>query len=99
MEHSLHLSAQHFVAGAAPNPAAALLKRVHEALDRTMSDEENLDLDNLEAELADMGFGGEDDPIPEGEEAAIPFKATDTIGKAMALVKQVHVFSFGFSTT
>lgn len=90
MEHGLHLGAQHFVSASAPAPGRAILKRVQEVLDRTMSDDEELDIDQLNDELAALGFDGESDPIPEGEEAAVAFKATDTIGKAMALIKQVR---------
>lgn len=39
-----------------------------------------------------MGFDpdSENDLILDSKEAAVPFKATDTIGKAMALIKQVY---------
>jgi hypothetical protein len=91
MEHTLHLAAQHFMSASAPAPGQAILQRVHDVLNRSLSEAEAFNPDTLDEELREMGFDpdSENDPIPDGEEVAVPFKATDTIGKAMALIKQV----------
>ena len=91
MEHSLHLSAHHFVKGVTPTPGHAVLKKVHTAFQNTQwGEDRDLDLDGLNEEL-----GGIDDVVDceydsdDEDEEGVPFSISDTIGKALALLTQV----------
>lgn len=93
MEHSLHLGAGHFVKGVAPTSSRKILKKVHRVV-QDAHDSGAYDLDQLDAELADIEDGGEDgdgDEVADGEDSEVEFEVADSIGKALALVNQVSI--------
>jgi hypothetical protein len=98
MEHSVDLSAKTFVQAVSPSSAQAILKKMKKALQVASNDSSGtFDLDDLEARLDGFEF---DDDEKEGdnnekegddgeEEGAMEEDASDSIGKALLLVKQV----------
>jgi hypothetical protein len=91
MEHSLHLGAGHFVRGVAPTSSRKILKKV-QCVVQNACDGEAYDLDQLNAELADIEDGGEGgvaDEVADDEDNGVEYEAADSIGKALALVNQV----------
>lgn len=95
MEHAVHLGAGHFIKVVSPTSARALVKKIRKAFRDAQLDDDNIDFDALEADL-----GGDDDNEQEeddtnnaddeaDDEAAADFTVGDTIGKSLALVKQV----------
>jgi hypothetical protein len=87
MEHSIDLSAKHFVNAVAPSSTRKLLKKMKNAFDGVELDDD-LDLDALDARLAECDLDDvEDDEEASGES----FDMGNSIGKALALVKQVSV--------
>jgi hypothetical protein len=85
MEHTLHLAAKHFVKDVSPTLASALLKRVKGAMVNVTGEDNEMDLDALNAELDSIEAEiGEDD-----EADAKDYDVTDTVDKALALVTQV----------
>jgi hypothetical protein len=91
MEHSLHLEAGHFVKGVAPTSSRKILKKVQRAV-RKACDDGACDLDQLDAELADIEDGGGDgdgDDDEDDEDSQV--EVADSIGKALALVNQVSI--------
>jgi hypothetical protein len=85
MEHSIDLSAKHFVNAVAPSSTQKLLKKIKHAFEGVELDND-LDLDALDARLAECNF--EDVEEEEDEGSGETFEMGDSIGKALALVKQ-----------
>jgi hypothetical protein len=105
MEHSVDLSAKTFVQTVSPSSGQAILKKMKKALRVITTDGSgSFDLDALDECLVDLDL---DDPTNEGaseqievdnsgedsEEGALDAEAVaaDSIGKALALVKQVCI--------
>ncbi|KAF8997519.1 hypothetical protein BDQ17DRAFT_1429030 [Cyathus striatus] len=103
MEHAIHLSAKHFVQTVAPASTSNLSKNIKAALKKS-SHKGDLDLDELDKELAEINLEAENEDEgaaeakSESEEVAIKgddddnytFHPGDSLGKALALVKQIH---------
>ena len=83
MEHAVHLGACHFIQVVSPTSARVLVKKIKKALRDAKIDDTGIDLDTLEADPVD-----EDDDDDDASEAE-DFSVGDTIGKSLALVKQV----------
>jgi hypothetical protein len=97
MEHSVDLAAHHFIQEVSPSTARKLITKVKAAFQDANPDSENPDLDDLNARLAD--FDGEDldnsadNGCSDGSEAnnyGVVLDVADSVGKALALVKQVR---------
>lgn len=92
MEHSLHLAAKHFVEAVAPVSPTSIRKKVKAALE-SARDEGQLDLDHFDNALAALDPDGNEDPHDGGgdsEDGDAEFTSGDSLGKALALVKQVR---------
>lgn len=92
MEHSIDLAACHFVQEVSPSSTSKLLKKIKKAFEGAdISD--TVDLDELDSHLAGFDFsaseeeGGGDEDVPDADFSQ--FDIADSIGKALALVKQV----------
>ena len=100
MEHAVHLGAGHFIKVVSPTSAHTLVKKIRKAFRNAQLDDDNIDFDALEADLG----GNDDDEQDEDDtnnandkaddEAAADFTVGDTIGKSLALVKQVSMFQY-----
>lgn len=88
MEHSIDLSAKHFVNAVAPSSTRKLLKKIKHAFEGVEGVELNndLDLDALDARLAECDLDDLEEDEDEG--SGETFEMGDSIGKALALVKQ-----------
>ena len=89
MEHSLHLGAGHFVRSIAPTTSSAVVKRAKRVFNNARARKGD-DLDRLDAELADIK-DGDDTGREAPDDDEYEFAVADTVGKALALVKQVGV--------
>lgn len=89
MEHSVDLSAKTFVQAISPSSPRQILKKIKIVLKTADEDGSGtLDIDDLDGRLADFDFDEEsedDGEDGEGDKVA----AADSVGKALALVKQV----------
>ena len=86
MEHSINLSAKHFVNAIAHSSTQKLLKKIKNVFDGAeLADD--LDLDVLDAHLAECDLDDVEDE--DEDESGELFDMGDSIGKALALVKQV----------
>ena len=91
MEHSIDLSACHFIQDVAPSSTSKLVKKVKEVL-QDADIEDNIDLDALDSHFSNLGFGGDDTATDEVDEGVFDqFDIADSFGKALALVKQVQI--------
>ena len=90
MEHSIDLTACHFIQDVAPSSKQKILKKIKHAL-QDADVEDTVDLDALDAHLALGDFNGNDDSEGEDgdEENFNNFDIADAVGKALTLVKQV----------
>ncbi|KAG6806576.1 hypothetical protein H0H92_010774, partial [Tricholoma furcatifolium] len=84
MEHSLHLAAKHFVEAVAPASPKSLRKKIEAALSRAR-ELGALDLDELDKALSQFNLDALDDMNEEDD-----FTPGDSLGKALALVKQIR---------
>jgi hypothetical protein len=90
MEHTINLAACHFVTAVSPTSTRQLLKKIKAALKCAETDGEYVDLDALDAGLNGLdNEGGGDEEDDDDEDVDGEFRVGDTIGKALALVKQV----------
>ena len=96
MEHSVDLSAYHFIQEVSPSTARKLITKIKVAFQDADLDSENPDLDDLNTCLAD--FDGEDldnstdnghSDESEANNHGVILDIADSVGKALALVKQV----------
>lgn len=92
MEHAVHLAAAHFVTEVAPTSPSKLVKKVKEALHAVATDADSADLAALNEQLSAFEIDGDADPDDSDDEAG-DGDLSDTLGKALALVKQVRFFS------
>jgi hypothetical protein len=95
MEHAVHLGAGHFIKVVSPTSAHTLVKKICKASHNTQLGD--IDFDALEADLRgnDDDEQAEDDTDDEADDkAAVDFTVGDTIGKSLALVKQVSTSQY-----
>ena len=94
MEHAIHLGAGHFIRVVSSASRCNLVKKIKKAFCDAELDVDNIDIDTLEADLE----GGDDDDNDDDNDSDAAFDAAppaddfsvgDTIGKSLALVKQV----------
>ena len=95
MEHSIDLSACHFVQEVSPLSTSKLLKKIKDAFENAnISD--TVDLDALDSQLSGFNFAadkeGDDQESDDTHANFLEFDVADSIGKALALVKQVCKF-------
>jgi hypothetical protein len=89
MEHLIHLAAHNFITHIAPTTSSRLAKKVKAALRSahdTGKDQDKIDLDQLNSDLADALNCNDND---NDEALDDEFDVADAVGKALALVKQV----------
>jgi len=91
MEHAIHLGAGHFIKTVSPTSTPALMKKINRAFCNTQMHDETVNLDALDAGLSGFGeeYDGNDQDDDGDDEESSEFGVGDTIGKALALVKQV----------
>ena len=90
MEHTLHLGAGHFIQVVSPRSGRILVKKIKKAFHDAKLDDDNIDFDALEADLGgDNNDTDDDDDDDNAASEAAEFSVGDTIGKSLALVKQV----------
>jgi hypothetical protein len=96
MEHSVDLSARHFIQEVSPSTAQKLIAKIKAAFQDADLDSTNPDLNDLDTRLAD--FDGEDldesgdnghSDESEANNHGVVLDVADSVGKALALVKQV----------
>ena len=91
MEHSIDLAACHFIQDISTSSTQKIVKKIKHAL-QDVAVGDTVDLNTLNAHLAAGGFDSDDDLDGEedgDEENFTDFDVADSIGKALALVKQV----------
>ena len=92
MEHALHLGAGHFIQVISPRSGHILIKKIKKAFHDAKLDDDNIDFDALEADLGgDNNDADDDDDDDNAASEAAEFSVGDTIGKSLALVKQVSM--------
>lgn len=89
MEHAIHLGAGHFIRVVSPTSRRNLVKKIKKAFRDGEFDEDNIDIDTLEADLEGGDDDDDDDNDSDAAFDAADFSVGDTIGKSLALVKQV----------
>jgi hypothetical protein len=92
MEHSVHLAAGHFITTVSPTSSRRLLNKIRKAYKKAQPND-NVDEELAELDEEDGDEGDEGDKDGEDEEGT-NFDLSDTIGKALALVKQVLCFLY-----
>lgn len=91
MEHSLHITAKHFVEAMAPASPTCIQKKVKAALEKAQ-DNGQLNLDQFNEALTTLNpddVDGPDNGRGDSEDDDAEFTSGDSLGKALALVKQV----------
>lgn len=102
IEHAVHLGAGHFIKIVSLTSARILVKKIRKAFHNAQLEDNQIDFDALEADLGgdnnndnehneDDTNNADDD---EDDEMTVGFTVGDTIGKSLALVKQVSTFQF-----
>jgi hypothetical protein len=89
MEHALHLGAGHFIRVVSPTSGRILVKKIKKAVRDAKLDDDNIDFNVLEADLG--GDNSYNDSDESAASEAADFTVGDTIGKSLALVKQVSL--------
>lgn len=97
MEHAIHLGAGHFIQVVSPTSARILVKKIKKAFrdgELDVVDDDSINFDALEADLGGGGCNDDNDNDNDKDDkddgdAAADFTVGDTIGKTLALVKQV----------
>lgn len=93
MEHSIDLAACHFIQDVSPSSTQKIVKKLKHAL-KDVAIDDAVDLDALDAHLTAGGFDSCEDSEGEGNgdrdgDIFNNFDIADSVGKALALVKQV----------
>src|SRR5271168_1351635 len=93
MEHAIHVGTGHFIQVVSPTSAHVLVTKIKKAFCDAQLDDDNIDFYALEADLGgDIDDNDNADANENNEDAddeAADFTIGDTIGKSLALVKQV----------
>lgn len=84
MEHTINLAAGHFLMAVSPTSSRKLLKKIKAAVKRS-----DIDFDALDVSLDGIDYEGADE-CEEDDDEDDEFGVGDSIGKALALVKQVR---------
>jgi hypothetical protein len=92
MEHAIHLGAGHFIQVVLPTSARILVKKIKKAFRNAQLDDNNIDFNALEADLG--GDDNDNDNADDADDEAADFTVGDTIGKSLALVKQVSTVQY-----
>jgi hypothetical protein len=91
MEHSLHIASKHFVEAVAPASPTSICKKIKAALTKARDNGE-LNLDEFNKALTSINAGDQannnDDDSDDGNGDG-NFMPGDSLGKALALMKQV----------
>jgi hypothetical protein len=93
MEHSVDLAACHFIQDVSPSSTQKIVKKLKHAL-KDVAIDDAVDLDALDAHLSAGGFDSYEGSEGEGdgdEETFNNYDIADSVGKALALVKQVSL--------
>ena len=91
MEHSIDLAACHFIQDVSPSWTQKIVKKLKYTL-KDVAIDDAVDLDALDAHLIAGGFDSYEGSEGEGDgdkEIFNNFDIADSVGKALALVKQV----------
>jgi hypothetical protein len=88
MEHSIDLSACHFIKGIAPSSAQKIMKKIKHAF-KEADIKDTVDLDALDTHLAEFDLDNDNQEFDVKDVSSVEVDAADSIGKALALVKQV----------
>ena len=92
MEHSIDLTACHFIQDVTPSSTQKIIKKIKDTL-WDADTEDSVDLDALDVHLASGNFNENSDSDSEAkhgdQEKFENFDIADAVGKALALVKQV----------
>ena len=91
MEHSIDLVAPHFIQDVSPLSTQKIVKKLKHAL-KDVAINDSVDLDALDAHLTAGGYDSYKGSEGEGdgdEEIFSNFDIANSVGKALALVKQV----------
>jgi hypothetical protein len=93
MEHSLHLSAKHFVQAIAPLSPQKIAKKIKSVLQDAEINGE-VDFNFLNGEVNGFSFddGNDNGSEGDGDGDMMEFDVGDSLGKALALVCQVCVY-------
>ena len=103
MEHAVHIGAGHFIQVVSLTFVRILVKKIKKAFHDAQLDDDNIDFDALEADLggddddndnADDANNEADDNDEDADDEAADFTVGDTIGKSLALVKQVSTVQY-----
>lgn len=89
MEHTINLAAGHFLMAVSPTSSRKLLKKIRAALRNSELDGSSIDFDALDASLEGVEDEGEEECENDDDDDE-EFGVGDSIGKALALVKQVR---------
>jgi hypothetical protein len=89
MEHTINLAAGHFLMAVSPTSSRKLLKKIRAALRNSELDGSSIDFDALDASLEGVDDEGEEECENDDDDDE-EFGVGDSIGKALALVKQVR---------
>lgn len=93
MEHCVHLSAGAVIKEISPTSNGPLMKKIEQAVQQAEFNGNSVDFKALEVEISSV-LGSDDNGDSENND----FTVGDTIGKALALVKQVsHTIHVSFS--
>jgi hypothetical protein len=91
MEHSLHIASKHFVEAVAPASPTSIRRKVKAALVKARDNGE-LNLNEFNDALTSINTGDQDN---DDDDDGSDFTTGDSLGKALALVKQVcHLLCF-----
>jgi hypothetical protein len=86
MEHSIHVSAGHFIRGVGPTSSRKILKKMKGV-------SKHCDQGSDDDDYSDIGSDGAGDSADDNDGGDLGFDAGDTVGKALALVTQVSLSS------
>jgi hypothetical protein len=93
MEHAIHVSVGHFIQVVSPPSVCVLVMKIKKAFCDAQLDDDNIDFDALEADpgvdIDDTNNADANDKNEDADDEAADFTFGDTIGKSLALVKQV----------
>ena len=92
MEHAIHVSVGHFIQVVSLTSAHVLVTKIKKAFHDAQLDDDNINFEALEADLKgniDDNNNADANNNEDADDEAAYFTIGDTIGKSLALVKQV----------
>jgi hypothetical protein len=90
MEHSVHLATGKFIEGMSPASGKKIITKIRNAIKKAKNDQDTLDLDELDTELAHLNLDDVNDPADNDSDDNDNFTPGDIVGKALALVRQIR---------